>query len=86
MRREKEIMCYLGIDESCKNFEWYDKVLETAFSIEKKYRNQLAFGVYGYGLLGDFESTPDRLEDTNIWQLQKVEEIDGIVVYHKIEV
>lgn len=78
-KNEKEIMQYLGIS----NKEDFEKdLIKLALLLEEKYFDEISKGKYGYGLSCDFYSTPFMLEDE--YELELIEEIDGIVVYEKI--
>lgn len=82
MKNVKEISDYLGLDNSVDNRD----ILGTALTIEAKYEEKLESGWYGYGLLGDFETRPETLEDfTAVEKLIPVKLIDGIMVYKIIE-
>ena len=81
MRNRQEILDYLIIAH-CDE-DWIDKVVETAQQIEQEYEEELLEGVVGYGLMCDFDSTPDILEDCEI---EKIATVNGIVIYKKLGV
>lgn len=78
-RTDEEIAHYLGLEDT---YEFKDEVIAAAKVIEAKYAGDSSIG---YGLLCDFECTPGVLEDENDYSLEKIEEINGIVVYRKVE-
>jgi len=82
MRNRKEILEYLNIPEYSDDVIDVNKVVETAQRIEQEYEEELSEDSVGYGLLCDFESKPFVLEDCEI---EKIIEINGIVVYKKLE-
>lgn len=78
-RSDEEIAHYLGLEGE---YEFRDEVIAAAKVVEAKYAGDSSIG---YGLLCDFECTPYVLEDENDYSLEKIEEINGVVVYRKIE-
>lgn len=83
MRNRQEILGYLMLPEDWDTLECINGIVVTAQRIEQEYEEELSEGSVGYGLLCDFESTPFVLEDCEI---EEIEEINGIVVYKKLEV
>lgn len=83
MRNRQEILEYLHIPKDWDDVIDIEGVVETAQRIEQKYEEELSKGSVGYGLLCDFESSPFLLEDCEI---EQIAEINGIVVYKKLEV
>ena len=80
MRTRQEILDYLQIAHYEE--EWVDEVADTAQRIEQEYEEEVLEGSVGYGLLCDFINTPWILEDCDI---EKIAEVDGIVIYKKLE-
>lgn len=83
MRTRQEILEYLNLPEDWTDVIDIEEVVKTAQYIEQEYEEELSEGGVGYGLLCDFESSPFLLEDCAI---KKIAEINGIVVYKKLEV
>lgn len=83
MRNRQEILEYLNLPEDWTDVIDIEEVIETAQRIEQEYEEELSEGSVGYGLLCDFESSPFLLEDCEI---EQIAEINGIVVYKKLEV
>ena len=82
MRNRQEILKYLLLPEDWDTLECIDEIVETAHQIEQEYEEELSEGSIGYGLLCDFNSSPDILEDCEI---EKIAEVNGIVIYKKLE-
>lgn len=82
MRNCKEILEYLLLPEDWDDVVDVDGLVETAQQIEQEYEEELLEGSVGYGLLCDFNSTPDVLEDCEV---EKIAEVNGIVIYKKLE-
>ena len=85
MKTKNEILEYLGMVESVHSPELINEIISIANEVECKYRNELENNVYGYGLQNDFENLPGLLEDTNLYELKEIENINDIVVYEKIK-
>lgn len=83
MRNRQEILEYLILPEDWTDVIDIEEVIETAQRIEQDYKEELSEGSVGYGLLCDFKSSPSLLEDCEI---EEIAEINGIVVYKKLEV
>ena len=83
MRNRQEILEYLMLPEDFDTLECIDGIVESAYRIEQEYDEELSEGSVGYGLLCDFDNSPFLLEDCEI---EKIAEINGIVVYKKLEV
>ena len=82
MRNRQEILEYLFVPENLDDIIDIDAVIDTAQQIEQEYEEELLEGSVGYGLHCDFHNTPWVLEDCEI---EKIAEVNGIVIYKKME-
>lgn len=83
-RTKQGIIDYLGIESEC--VEEAKSTIERALKIEKEFAVELKNGFYGYGLEGDFDYTPERLEQTEIYKLDEIKRyLENIVLYKVIE-
>lgn len=82
MKNINEIKEYLNIGTAN---EVEKTLISNALEIEKKYETELVSGDYGYGIEADFISFPFILEDEDeVKDLEKIEQIGGIIFYKKI--
>lgn len=86
MRNKDEIKDYLLLGGKHKNDDIINnELIQTAISIEQKYKKELESGKYGYGLQCDYECSPYILEDEDIVkELKFISNIDGIILYEII--
>lgn len=84
MKTSKEMIEYLGIDESNldRNFELH-KTVQKAMELQETYAEQIEKGEMGMGLHADFYGNQDALEGEGK-KLSSVLEEDGVILY-KIE-
>ena len=83
MRNKQEIIDYLRLPEPHEQVN--AQLIKAAERVEKDFERELDEGVYGYGLLCDFENSPFILEDEDkVEELVQVANYDGVIVYRII--